>query len=159
MNNVGISYLLWCGCFFGLAGLHRLYNGKIFSGLLWLFTWGFFGIGQFIDLFFIPSMVVDENNLRMRPKLDPPQLSNFPGLYVSPPTTASKPVSPAQLMILLTKAAQKRGGKISLTQAVLDTEIPYEDVQDTLNQMMKKGYIVPGNDPDKGFVVYDFLEL
>ncbi len=41
--------------FFGLAGLHRLYAGKIVSGLLYLFTWGFFGVGTLIDLIKILS--------------------------------------------------------------------------------------------------------
>ena len=37
-------------CFFlGMFGAHRFYEGKIGTGLLWLFTMGMFGIGWFID--------------------------------------------------------------------------------------------------------------
>ncbi|NJN76502.1 MAG: NINE protein [Synechococcaceae cyanobacterium RL_1_2] len=60
-NNATISYILWCGCFFGACGLHRLYNGKITSGLVWLCTFGMFGLGQFIDIFLIPGMVQERN--------------------------------------------------------------------------------------------------
>jgi len=51
MKDKGVAYMLWAGCIIGLCGLHRLYIGKIGTGLLWLFTFGLFGFGQLIDLF------------------------------------------------------------------------------------------------------------
>ncbi len=36
--------------FFGMFGIHRFVEGKIFSGLLYLFTGGLFGIGVFVDI-------------------------------------------------------------------------------------------------------------
>jgi TM2 domain-containing membrane protein YozV len=53
-----ISYLFWCLGLVGLCGLHRFYNGKRISGCLWLFTFGWLGIGQLIDLFNIPELVL-----------------------------------------------------------------------------------------------------
>ena len=62
MKDKTIAYLLWCACFLGVCGLHRIYNGKYGTGFLWLFTFGLAGIGQLIDLFTIPGMVEDANN-------------------------------------------------------------------------------------------------
>ena len=36
--------------FLGVFGIHRLYEGKIGTGLLWMFTFGIGGIGYVIDL-------------------------------------------------------------------------------------------------------------
>lgn len=35
---------------FGWLGIHRFYEGKVFTGLLYLCTFGFLGIGWFIDI-------------------------------------------------------------------------------------------------------------
>jgi len=48
MKNLGVSYLFWACGLIGLSGLHRIYNGKIGSGLLWMCTWGLLGIGQLL---------------------------------------------------------------------------------------------------------------
>lgn len=52
-KKAGIALALWCLSIIGLAGIHRFYAGKIGTGILWLVTFGLFGIGQLIDLFFI----------------------------------------------------------------------------------------------------------
>ena len=56
-----LSYALVLGGFMGLAGLHRFYLGRTASGLLWMFTFGFCGIGTIIDLVMLPRMVDDRN--------------------------------------------------------------------------------------------------
>ena len=32
-----------------VSGLHRIYMGKYATGIIWLFTFGLFGIGQIYD--------------------------------------------------------------------------------------------------------------
>jgi TM2 domain-containing membrane protein YozV len=56
MRSQGISYLLWCLSFVGFCGIHRFYNGKWITGLLWFFTGGLLFIGQLVDLVLIPAM-------------------------------------------------------------------------------------------------------
>ncbi len=63
-RSVGWAYLLWLSWLVGIAGVHRLYTGRYISGLIWLFTGGLCGIGQVIDLLFIPRMVEDHNTGR-----------------------------------------------------------------------------------------------
>ncbi len=64
MKSVGVAYALLLGNLIGLAGLNRFYVGKIGSGIVWLLTFGLFGIGTIYDLFVIPNHVRFANLLR-----------------------------------------------------------------------------------------------
>ncbi|ELR96332.1 TM2 domain-containing protein [Gloeocapsa sp. PCC 73106] len=164
LNNTGVSYLLWLGCAFGVAGLHRFYNRKIFTGLFWLCTWGFFGIGQFIDLFLIPEMV-DEHNWRMYRKFGVssgglPQGHQLPQLTLTENKSPNlDTLSQDQLMVILAKAAHKKQGKLSLTEAVIETDISFTKAEVALEEMVKRGYISVENHPETGVVIYNFADL
>lgn len=53
LKDKALAYILWCGCFLGLCGLHRFYMGKWVTGLIWLLTGGLLLVGQILDLFFV----------------------------------------------------------------------------------------------------------
>ena len=61
-RSVGWAYLLWLPSIFGICGLHRFYTGRWISGIVWFLTMGLCGIGQVVDLIFIPRMVEDHND-------------------------------------------------------------------------------------------------
>lgn len=158
VNNLAISYLLWAGCFFGTFGLHRLYNGKIVTGLLWMCTFGLLGMGQLFDLLLMPSLL-EEHNGKLRDKLGISPLG-VP-IYYPSAAIAAPPPQPTrdQLMIELLKAAATKGGKLSVTQGVMATGASFAAVEATLKEMLKTGYVSVSNDPVTGIVLYDFHEL
>lgn len=57
MKEKSTAYLLWLLSLIGLCGIYRFYLGKIGTGLLWLFTFGIFGLGALIDLFTLGGQV------------------------------------------------------------------------------------------------------
>ena len=55
MKSKSTAYLLWF--FLGGFGAHKFYLGKTGMGILYLFTFGIFGIGWLIDLFTLGGQV------------------------------------------------------------------------------------------------------
>lgn len=60
--NYNIAWVLLV--FFGLFGLHRLYMGKIFTGIFWLLTGGLLGLGWLYDLWTLNDQLSQLNQLR-----------------------------------------------------------------------------------------------
>ena len=55
MKSKFIAYILLI--FFGILGIHRFYLEKIGTGILYILTGGFLGIGVLIDLFTLSGQV------------------------------------------------------------------------------------------------------
>ena len=148
----GVAFGLWLACLFGLAGIHRFYLGRPVTGVIWLFTWGLFGIGQLVDLIRLRDMVEDQNILsegRRQRVLARAERKALP--------PARGPAEDLRQTLL--KAAATRGGAISVTQGVLASGKSFEEVEAALDEMAKKGYADIDNDPKSGVVVYKFGDL
>ncbi len=154
-NRITTSYFLSLGWFFGLGGLHRLYNGKIYTGIFWLCTFGVFGMGQFVDLFLIPGMV-EEYEIRLRS-----QQGLLPVGMLAQHAIAEEIHRPNYdaLTVQLLKNAAEKGGKINVTQGVMSTGASFTEVEGLLKEIMKSGYARIDNDPVTGVVTYHFDEL
>ncbi len=64
-KSKGVAAVL---CFFlGALGVHRFYVGKIGTGILWLVTLGFCGIGEIVDFIMILcGSFTDKNGAYLR---------------------------------------------------------------------------------------------
>jgi TM2 domain-containing membrane protein YozV len=107
----GTAYvLLIVPSFFGIAGLHRFYLGQVGMGILYLFTFGFLGIGLIIDLFTLSGMV-DKYNLMQN------------ALYGQQPQQAQ----PQNVVVNLAQNVAQNTGQINPAQpaaAVPDQNLP-----------------------------------
>ena len=62
--NYNVAWILLT--FLGIFGIHRFYMGKVITGLLYLFTGGFFLLGVLYDLFTLNEQIDFENGQRLR---------------------------------------------------------------------------------------------
>ncbi|MDT8436433.1 MAG: NINE protein [Gemmatimonadota bacterium] len=148
----GIGYGLWALCLAGLCGIHRIYLGKYGTGLLWLLTFGLFGVGQFVDLFRMHSLV-REANVR-EGYLPHPRIAR----RLEAGAGAAVPPAPPLRQRLL-ESAIRHGGTISVTQGVADTGATFAEVEGELTTLLDTGYVDVDNAPGSGVVVYRFTEL
>lgn len=167
MYREGPAYALWCLCFVGLAGLHRIYMGKYGTGIVWLLTFGLLGIGQFLDLFRMRRLV-EQSNIREGYLLHPrwaQLLQNgttgiaVPSLHSVPVEAPDEESSRPDLLRTLLVAAREHGGRLTVTEGVEATGLPFEKVEETLRDMVASGYVDVDNAPDTGVVVYRFFEI
>ncbi len=154
-NRTMNSYLFWLLFFMGFGGIHRIYNGKIGTGLLWLCTGGLFGIGQIVDLLLIPDMA-SERRIRLLAKSG----ALRPGMAVGQ-AVAAQPVTLTtdQKMVRLLEIAREHGGKLTVPQAVMAMQLSFDEVEALLLEMHRKGYAAMDNDMETGVIVYEFMGL
>jgi TM2 domain-containing membrane protein YozV len=144
------AYLFWAASLLGFAGLHRIYLGRVGTGILWFFTWGLFGLGTLIDLFHIPAMVREANLQDSYRRL----LSKEPDLFV--PGGRKGPRETLEKIILRT--AKNNGGVATPGAVALHGDIPIEEAKKALEKLVSGGY-AEMRVRKSGAIVYVFPEF
>lgn len=164
MKSNSAAYLVWLLWFFGVGGLHRIYCGRVFSGFIYLFTWGLFGFGQLLDIILIPSLV-DEANLKNRAlygvNINNTQTQNQQvvvnlGDYL-PPTYKQIPEKSVKSDIQIILQLAKDNNGASFSDCVLATNKPAKDVKKLLGEMCQDLLLEPTNHPTNGAVIYKMI--
>lgn len=146
MYSEGSGYAFWCLFFLGLGGAHRIYLGKYGTGVLWLLTFGLFGIGQVVDLFRMKTLVQDANQ----------RAGKLPPTPQDPAVLQQRVASIRQRLV---RAARANGGSLSVTEAVAATGLDFPETEKTLQEMVRGGYVDVDNAPGTGVVIYRFFEF
>lgn len=147
--NSGTAYLLWFFCFFGICGVQRFYTNRPISGLIYLLTFGLFGIGQLIDLILIPGLVADRNAV-----LQQQTIRHLVAHELDRSGQSSVPtVTPMQKLL---QAAKHHQGQLSIAQAAIYTELEPEQVKELLLEAVRIGCAEITNDPQTGAIRYYF---
>jgi TM2 domain-containing membrane protein YozV len=124
MKNTGLAYLFaMLGFLTPAAGVHRIYLGRPVSGLLYLLTWGFLGIGTMIDFFLIPRMVDDANRRLLYPVIPA-------GAFPPPPTREHQ----------ILRAAREHGGVVTVELVALQSAMSLADAKQELERLRKEGH-------------------
>jgi hypothetical protein len=152
LYRLSIAYFLWFISGFGVLGFHRFYLGRFGTGLLWLFTGGLAGIGALFDLFYIPTMVRDEN-LRLGYRN---VLSGDSDFYRTERGINPSPRESLEKVILRT--ARKNGGVATPGEVALEGDIPIEEAKKTLEKLVSGGY-ADIRVRKSGAIVYVFPEF
>ena len=114
-----------------LAGLHRFYLGRPVSGLIYCMTGGFLGMGTLFDMLFLIPQMVDQENRRLAGKPEHPQLAapSFVQPMANPFFFMDDPVRTESAEKQILKAAEKRGGTLTVQMMALDTDLSLEEAK------------------------------
>ncbi len=137
MYETWIAYLLWFVSGFGVLGLHRLYLGKIASGILYMFTCGGFVIGSVYDFITLP-MQVREANLKKKYRL---AMDIERNRGYSMKIADKRPrVKKESLERIILKTAKKNSGLVTPSEVALEGDISIEDAKKQLEKLVTKGF-------------------
>ncbi|MEM7495783.1 MAG: TM2 domain-containing protein [Myxococcota bacterium] len=147
---MGLSYIL---CAMGLvspvAGLHRFYLGRPLSGLLYLMTWGFFGIGTLMDLMQMPALVQQSNAVEQL------QRELFSSWFPSrQPSSTAQPSIDQRIL----RVAAQNSGTVTVQMVALATGLSLHEAEQELDRLLKEGFCTV-DFSDDGCMIYTFQGL
>lgn len=164
MRRTRVAYLLWCTCFLGFAGVHRLYSGKYVSGLVWMLTLGCFGVGQLLDLARIPDMVEEKNlknmllygNSSNQAAINPEVVIELADEVLP---TFQEPQAKLEWSDIQTifHLAQTNSGIVSLVDCVVATGKPASELRRVLEYLCLEGFLAVENHQNTGSFVYKLM--
>ena len=151
--------------------------GEIRHGLLYFFTFGLFGIGQFIDLFLIPGMVERENkkeelqrgttvNINIQGVTAQQEYASAerraaPAMPQKTPQTAAEPETGKALEAKILKLARNFRGRLTPLELAANSSLSLEEADRALEDIVRRGYANMAVS-DSGNIMYEFsgfLEL
>ena len=166
----------------GWGGFHRIYLNRPFGGWLVLF-WGGWLLSSAIPFALLPSLTIPiafllleciriprwvrhHNALVEGTRRAPDAVQALPA---APRHAAAAPevelasaaatAAPPDLRTLLLRTAHQADGKLTVTQAVMETGKTFQEVEDCFRDMVQAGYVDVDNEPHSGVIVYVFPEL
>lgn len=143
MYSTRTAYILWLASFFGVAGLHRLYMGKVGSGVLYLLTWGLFGFGTIYDGITMPDQIREVRlKARMRraldDKLDELDEFDYGASRRRRPSAQAQGGSESPEHVIL-RVAKASHGIASPAQVALEGKLSTDEAREQLDKLVDKG--------------------
>jgi hypothetical protein len=154
MKKDWVAYLLAAGAAFGFAGLHRFYLGRPISGVLYLVTWGWCGLGTLHDLIRMRSLINRSNaeqlgarpqevHLHIHGSADPEavQLAAMKGMaLLANPSTPPPAPTQAEREGAILRCARAQGGTVTAPLVALEASLSIEQAQKELRRLHHAGF-------------------
>ena len=143
MYKTGMAYFLWLISGFGALGFHRFYLGKIPTGLLWMFTGGFFALGSIYDFLTLPGQVREANIRDAIFSRNQHDIGGNNWRYASDAEVRiidgkkTRKEKPEQGIL---KLARKNKGILTISEVALELEIELDEAKKYLDNLVSKGF-------------------